>query len=93
MGKAHNTFPLCKALIDKQPAVCQLEHSSVSILIAIATQNRKDILFLFINYFLFLKAVACFVKLCSITQTALLFVPDKLLYWKILWALPIPASL
>ena len=41
----------------------------------------------------FLKAVACFFKLSFNTQTATLFAPDKLLYWKILWALPIPASL
>ncbi|MFR7673437.1 hypothetical protein [Ruminococcus sp.] len=42
------------------------------------------------NYF-FLMAVACFIKPCFSTQTALLFVPDKLLYRKILWALPKPA--
>jgi hypothetical protein len=37
-------------------------------------------------------AVACFNKLSFSTQTAWLFVPDnKLLYWKILWALPKPA--
>ena len=36
-------------------------------------------------------AVACFNKLSFSTQTAWLFAPDKLLYWKILWALPKPA--
>jgi hypothetical protein len=36
-------------------------------------------------------AIACFNKLSFSTQTAWLFAPDKLLYWKILWALPKPA--
>ena len=36
-------------------------------------------------------AVACFNKLGFSTQTAWLFAPDKLLYRKILWALPKPA--
>ena len=36
-------------------------------------------------------AVACFSKLSFSTQTACLFAPDRLLYWKILWALPKPA--
>ena len=36
-------------------------------------------------------AVACFNKLSFNTQTACLFAPDKLLYRKILWALPKPA--
>ena len=36
-------------------------------------------------------ATACFFKLGASTQTAWLFAPKKLLYWKILWALPKPA--
>ena len=36
-------------------------------------------------------AVASFNKLGFSTQTAWLFAPDKLLYRKILWALPKPA--
>jgi hypothetical protein len=36
-------------------------------------------------------AVACFSELSFSTQTAWLFAPDKLLYRKILWALPKPA--
>jgi hypothetical protein len=38
-------------------------------------------------------AIACFNKLSFSTQTTTLFAPDKLLYRKILWALPKPASL
>jgi hypothetical protein len=41
--------------------------------------------------FLFIMAVACFNKLSLSTQTVWLFAPDKLLNWKILWALPKPA--
>jgi len=41
--------------------------------------------------FPFIMAVACFNKLSFSTQTAWLFAPDKLLYRKILWALPKPA--
>ncbi|WP_405355621.1 hypothetical protein [Ruminococcus sp.] len=63
VGKAHNTLNYRKVLIAKQLAVWWLEHNGDSLIIAIATQNRKDILFLFMNYFLFLKAVACFIKL------------------------------
>jgi len=39
----------------------------------------------------FTKSCRLFFKLCASTQTAWLFAPDKLLYRKILWALPKPA--
>jgi len=37
-------------------------------------------------------AIACFNKLSFSTQTTTLFAPDKLLYRKILWALPNPQA-
>ncbi|WP_405353861.1 hypothetical protein [Ruminococcus sp.] len=40
VGKAHNTFPLCKTLIAKQPAVWWLEHNGESLIIATATQKE-----------------------------------------------------
>ncbi|WP_302751988.1 hypothetical protein, partial [uncultured Ruminococcus sp.] len=39
----------------------------------------------------FIKSCRLFFKLCASMQTATLFAPDKLLYRKILWALPKPA--
>jgi len=55
---------------------------------AIAT--RKGIRY-FINKIYFFNGCRLFFKLCASTQTAWLFAPDKLLYRKILWALPKPA--
>jgi len=52
--------------------------------------SQRNALTMFLA-FLFIMAVACFNKLSFITQTAWLFAPKKLLYRKILWALPKPA--
>jgi len=57
-----------------------------------AKAKRKDIHYIMkkVNYF-FYKRLSPVFKLCASTQTAWLFAPNKLLYRKILWALPKPA--
>jgi len=80
VGKAHKYFPFMQ--------FCGLNTTALAFKNAIAT--RKEIRY-FINKIYFLMAVACFNKLSFSTQTAWLFAPDKLLYRKILWALPKPA--
>jgi len=96
VGKAHKYFPFMQSN-DSQTARCSatwtnrrkpLRDQQKEINIIFHSQRNALTMFL---AFLFIMAVACFNKLSFSTQTAWLFAPDKLLYRKILWALPKPA--
>ena len=96
VGKAHKYFPFMQ-FNDSQTACClaawtnrrkPLREQQKKIHFIFHSQRNALTMFL---AFLFIMAVACFNKLSLNTQTAWLFAPDKLLYRKILCALPKPA--
>jgi hypothetical protein len=96
-AKPTNTFRLCYLTIAKQLAVWRLEQIGESLCESdkrkyTSFHSQRIALTMFL-VFLFITAVDCFAKLSASTQTATLFAPDKLLYRKILWALPKSASL